>query len=269
VALVTGGGRGIGRAVALGLATAGSAVAVVARTMSELEKAANAITESGGVARALIVDVTDWSQVQRAVQVVERDLGPITLLVNNAGRPTAIGPVAEVDGKSWWRTIRTHLQGTFICTRTVLPRMLERGHGRVINVTGLAGTHPTPHASDYGAAKAAVMHFTESLAEELADTDLAAFSIGPGLVRTALTERVRTTPEGRRWLPNVAGWDDDAFVPASYTADLVVRLARGDADRLSGRFLNVRNDLDSLIGAADDIDAADALRLQLRPWPPE
>jgi NAD(P)-dependent dehydrogenase (short-subunit alcohol dehydrogenase family) len=113
------------------------------------------------------------------------------------------------------------------------------------------------------------MHFTESLAEELSGTDLVAFSVGPGLVRTALTERVRSTPEGQRWLPNVAAWDSDAFVPASRTADLVVRLARGDADRLSGRFLNVRDDLDALIAAADDIDAADALRVQLRPWPPE
>jgi NAD(P)-dependent dehydrogenase (short-subunit alcohol dehydrogenase family) len=269
VALVTGGGRGIGRAVALGLAEAGAAVALAARTIGELEKAAHAITESGGVARALIVDVTDWSGVQRAVQAVERDLGPITLLVNNAGRPSAIGPVALVDGKSWWQTIRTHLQGTFICTRTVLPRMLERGGGRLVNVTGIAGTHPTPNASDYGAAKAAVMHFTESVAAELAGTGLAVFSIGPGLVRTALTDELRTSPEGQRWLPNAARWDDDDFVPASRTADLVVRLARGDADPLSGRFLNVRDDLDALVAAADEIVAADGLRLQLKPWPPD
>ncbi|MGH9243029.1 MAG: SDR family NAD(P)-dependent oxidoreductase [Acidimicrobiales bacterium] len=269
VALVTGGGRGIGRSAAVALADAGAAVAVAARTATQLHRVAHRITDAGGVARALMVDVNDVGAVQRAVRSVERELGPITLLVNNAGNPTAVGPLSGVDPKSWWRTIETHLHGTFTCIRTVLPGMIDHNQGRIINVASLLGTRAAPFVSDVAVAKAAIIRLTECLAEELTTTAVTVFSIGPGLVRTEMIEDLQHRAEGRRWLPELQEFPDDAFIPPERPADLIVRLALGEADRLTGRFVTVRDDLDRLIEEADQIVRADALTLRLRPWPPE
>jgi NAD(P)-dependent dehydrogenase (short-subunit alcohol dehydrogenase family) len=236
VALVTGAGGGVGQAVAAALAGDGAAVAVAAESLTELRHTAHDITDAGGTARALVVDPTDPGAVHGAVRSIEADLGPITVLVTNVRNPTATAPVAEVDPRAWWRTVKTHFQGPFLCTRAVLPSMTRRGGGRIVNVTSTIPLEDAPVDSAVAAARAAVVVFTERVAREARDHGVVAFSVQPG--------------------------------GAERTAGLVVRLARGEAEALTGRCLDARQDLDALLAAAGDIAAGDALTLRLRAWSP-
>jgi 3-oxoacyl-[acyl-carrier protein] reductase len=219
-ALVTGGSRGVGRAIAESLAAAGAEVHTFSR--------------SDGV------DVTDREAVERGVA----GLGPLDLLVNNAGTLDAVGPVWEVDPDAWLRDLETTLVGAFNCSRAVLPGMIERGRGRIVNVSSGAATRPYPHGSGYSAAKAGLISFTQALAAETSEHGLAAFAITPGFVWTAMTERLRDSPEGRRWFPGFGSPDPNEPERAG---QLVVRLASGEADALSGQFIHVRDDLDELL----------------------
>jgi NAD(P)-dependent dehydrogenase (short-subunit alcohol dehydrogenase family) len=211
VALVTGAGRGLGRAMAEHLARAGAAVALAARSDAELATVAEAIRARGGRALVVPVDVTDADAVEWAVATVEQALGPITLLVNNAGHGGVPGPVWAVDAAQWWQTFEVNLRGAFLCTRAVLARLVARGGpdgggdgrvvGRVVNVSSRAGNAAIAHASAYATSKAALTRLTEIVAAEAAAHGVRAFAIEPGQVRTAMTEALMTGEAGRTWLP--------------------------------------------------------------------
>src|SRR5579864_8870532 len=147
VALVTGGSRGLGRAFAISLAGAGARVAVAARSASQLDETVNLILANGGEAAAVPADVTDKDAVREMVRRVEDHLGPVNLLVNNAGAATPFGPTWEVDGDRWWRTVETNLRGPFLCSSAVMPGMVSRRDGRIINVCSGAGTVSVPFMS--------------------------------------------------------------------------------------------------------------------------
>ena len=132
VAIVTGAGRGIGRAMARGLAKAGASVAVVARTQDQLDETVALIEGADGRAISVAADVTDQQAVERMVSAVEEQLGPVDLLVSNAGHPGEIGAMWETDPTVWWRCLEVNLRGPFLCARAVLPGMIARGHGRII-----------------------------------------------------------------------------------------------------------------------------------------
>jgi NAD(P)-dependent dehydrogenase (short-subunit alcohol dehydrogenase family) len=261
VALVTGASRGIGRATALVLGEAGFAVAVVARSDAALEETRLLVERSGATAVALVADVTNAEAVSRAVEAVERDVGPITILVNNAGSLRAIGPLWETDPGDWWSDVMTSLAGAYNCCRAIVPQMLARGEGRIVNVTSYAGTRPAPYQSGYGCAKAALNSLTESLAEELGDHGLNVFGVAAGFTRTELTGHLTTTAEGRRWLPNAGSGN---VVDAEQTAGLIALLASGTADELSGRLLHTLDDVDALLGAVDEIRDDDLYVPRLR-----
>ena len=261
VAVVTGGGRGVGRAIALRLARDGRPVAVLARSTDELAESVGLVEEAGGVALARPVDVTDGDAVAHAFREVEETLGAVELLVNNAGSAVALGPAWEVDPEVWWRDVETSLRGAFLCARAALPGMLERGRGRVINVSSYVAARPSPYLSAYAAAKAALLSFTEALAAECAAAGIAVFAATPGHVRTALIHHMLASEEGQRWLPDVR---DSRPVDVERAADLVSFLASGRADRLSGRFLHALDDVAGLAERAEEIVADDLYAVRLR-----
>jgi 3-oxoacyl-[acyl-carrier protein] reductase len=164
VALVTGAGRGIGRAMALALSQAGAAVAVCARSEDEVTAVAREIAARKGRGLAVRCDVLHRREVEDMVAQVEAALGPVDLLVNNAGRFGPIGPLAATDPDQWWQTLAVNLRGPLYCTRAVLPGMLSRGHGRIVNVSSGAGFAAIPMLSAYAVSKAALYRLSETLA---------------------------------------------------------------------------------------------------------
>jgi len=261
---VTGGGRGIGRATALALATAGASVGVVSRTELEIGEVAAEIQANGSKALAAVADVTVESQVDDAVRAVTAALGHIDVLVNNAGGGTAIGPVWEVDADKWWSSVEVNLRSVFLCSRAVLPGMIERNQGRIVNVSSGLALRPLPNGTPYSVAKAAAIRFTDSLALEVAPYGISVFAVSPGMVRTAMTDHLLNSEEGKKWLPQMQYVPENMWMPAEAGADLIVRIAAGEADALSGRYIHVSDDLAELVSRADEIRGSDSLTLRLR-----
>ncbi len=179
-ALVTGAGRGIGRAIALRLAAEGLAVAVAARSAAQVAETARA---AGPRALPLVLDVTDGAAVAVAVERVARALGPVDVLVNNAGVAES-APFAKTDPELWERHFRVNVTGPYLLTRAVLAGMLERRWGRVINVASLAGLVGSPYVTAYTASKHALVGFTRALATEVSGKGVTVNALCPGFTAT-------------------------------------------------------------------------------------
>jgi NAD(P)-dependent dehydrogenase (short-subunit alcohol dehydrogenase family) len=210
--------------------------------------------------------VIDPNAVARSVAVVEDTLGPISTLVNNAGTSLAIGPMWDVDPHDWWTDIETSLGGTFNLCRSVIPGMIARRRGRILNVSSYAGARAAPYQSGYGCAKAGMTSLTESLAASLSAHGVRVFAITPGFVHTELTRRIIESPEGRRWL-------SEAGARESLDLELFVRLAvtvaLGGADALNGRLLHALDDVNELLGRIDEIERDELYVPRLRRLPEE
>lgn len=203
VAAVTGAGRGIGRALALGLARAGARVMCLGRDPETLAATVAAIGQAGGAARALRCDVSRADEVEPVFARIAAEEGGVGLLFCNAGSFRAAGPLWQADPAAWWGDVTTNLYGTFLCLRAVLPGMIARGRGIVITMDGGGGAHgPLVGGSGYGASKAAVVRMTEGLARELEriGSPVLAFAMNPGFVRTDMTRAVVATEPGSLWL---------------------------------------------------------------------
>jgi 3-oxoacyl-[acyl-carrier protein] reductase len=241
VALVTGGGRGIGASIARELASAGMKVSVTGRSAEQVEAVA---AEIGGL--ALVGDVTKPDDVHRWVA----ETGEIDLLVANAGIGVWEEAAWEVDIDDWWRVLETNVLGVHLSCSAVIPGMLGRGRGRIV-ITGSGASYlPGATATAYSASKAAVCRYGEVLANRL-EGQVPVFVISPGLVRTEMTE-------GR--FPDDAPWTPPELAPR-----LVRVLASGRADALAGRYLHAEHDdVEELIGRADEVVANDLNAIRLR-----
>jgi 3-hydroxybutyrate dehydrogenase len=188
VALVTGGGRGIGRAIVLRLAKDGLRVAVGARTGEQVQEVADAARAVGATTLALALDVGDAASVAAAVERTVDELGPVDVLVNNAGVAES-APLARTDLELWERHLRVNVTGPYLLTRAVLPGMLERRWGRVINVASLAGLYGSPYVTAYTASKHALVGFTRALATEVAGKGVTVNALCPGFAATDMVWR--------------------------------------------------------------------------------
>ena len=186
VALVTGGGRGIGRAIALAFAREGAHVAVTARTAAELDAVAAEIRALGRKALAVSCDVGERAQVDQAVRRVAEGLGPVEILVNNAGIAVS-AKLLDTDDALWERHLRVNLTGAFLMTRAVLPAMLAARWGRVVNVASIAGRQGYPYVAAYTASKHGLLGLTRALAQEVVTAGVTVNAICPGYVATELT----------------------------------------------------------------------------------
>jgi NAD(P)-dependent dehydrogenase (short-subunit alcohol dehydrogenase family) len=255
-ALVTGGGRGIGQGIALGLAKAGHRVAITARTREQLEET---IALAGGDMIAVAADVADPRAAPEMVAEVERRLGPVDLLVNNAGAGGPFGNAWEADPDEWWRCLEVNLRGPYLCCRAVLPGMIARGSGRIVNVVSGAGCQAYPNMSAYVASKTALIRFSEQLALEAGPRGICVFAMRPGIVRTAMVEEARVA------LPYIQKMLDDGMeVTPKEVAELVLALASGRADALNGRVFSVREDLEAMVREAGRIQREELYLLRLR-----
>jgi NAD(P)-dependent dehydrogenase (short-subunit alcohol dehydrogenase family) len=180
VALVTGGGRGIGRAIALRLAADGLAVAVAARSRDQVDDTAHA---AGARALALTLDVTDAASIAAALERTTRELGPVDVLVNNAGVAES-AQFVKTEPDFWDRHFAVNVRGPYLLTRAVLPGMLERRWGRVINVASLAGLFGSPYVTAYTASKHALVGFTRALATEVSGKGVTVNALCPGFTAT-------------------------------------------------------------------------------------
>jgi len=268
VVVVTGAGRGIGRAIAIRAAAAGARVAAVSRSPAQLEETVQTISRSGGVAAAFAASVIDTASIVQAFEQIVRALGAVDVLVNNAGTIGPLGPFGETDGDQWWSAMEVNLRGAAICTRAVLPAMMDRRTGRIVNVSSGGAATAMTYLSSYIVAKTALVRLTECIAAEIRPYGLSAFAIGPGTVRTAMSERSLTSPEGRRWLPWFRRMFDDGLdVAVEVPAVLVTALASGRYDALSGRFLTVADDLEALLRETAAIDRQQLYALRVNRLP--
>jgi NAD(P)-dependent dehydrogenase (short-subunit alcohol dehydrogenase family) len=260
-AVVTGAGRGIGRGIALGLVRAGWDVALLGRTPGPLA----AVAEEARAARpgALVVvetaDVVDRTAVTAAVSRVEEAfarLGGIGLLVNNAGviERQEVDLVAD-DPDDVWRVIETNVRGPLLLSHAVLPGMLARGTGHVVNINSGSGHRPSPVYTGYGISKGALARLTTMIDRQYADRGVRVLDVAPGVVVTDMTQAMPLHDDRTEWTPVQA------------TVDLVDAFGSGRLDALSGRFVRAGTDTEATLTAATpQILAADARTLRLTPY---
>jgi NAD(P)-dependent dehydrogenase (short-subunit alcohol dehydrogenase family) len=275
VALITGGGRGIGAGVARAFAAEGARVFLVARTGAEVAAVARELGGAAGAAAGgsgadggssagyRAADVSDPEAVARAVAECQATLGPVDVLVNAAGVYGPIGPTWEVPMDEWSRAVEVNLMGTLHVCRAVIPGMVERGGGRIINFSGGGATAPLPRFSAYAATKAAVVRLTETLAEELAPHGVLVNAIAPGAIDTTLQDavleagdRAGELHDRMRRLRETGEGATPMEVPVSLAVFLASEASRG----LTGRLVSAPHD------GWQEWDEDRIAELMARPW---
>jgi 3-oxoacyl-[acyl-carrier protein] reductase len=240
-ALVSGAGSGIGRAIALELARNGARVACCGRRQDRLDETVQQIVSEEGIGLAVVADITDFAQVQNAVRSTREALGEIDILFNNAGSFQSIAGVHEADPELWWRDVEVNLRGSFLLIREVLPAMMARDSGVIINMDG---GRPVG-GSGYAAGKAGLMELTRVLNLELQSQNsrVLVYSAGPGLVRTEMTEMQAQSEAGRRWIPSTAeSFDSGKLRAPEDIARATIQLLRVANVKNSGRSFNPGTD---------------------------
>jgi 3-oxoacyl-[acyl-carrier protein] reductase len=220
-------------------------LALLARSEEGLESLRAELLADDPDSRVLVLpaDVTDEASVASAVAAAEAEFGGIDLLVNNAGvTEHRDAPLWEADSQDWWQVITTNVLGPMRFCQAVVPGMVRRGSGRIVNINSLRAVHALPTQTAYGVSKAALGKMTQALAAGLVGTGVLAFDYSPGRVKTDLTHQL-----------GMVNRPDSTWTSAEQAADGIVVIARGSLDPLAGRFLHAHDDFDQLAGLADDI----------------
>ena len=241
VSIITGGGSGIGKAIATAFAREGSHLVLASRTASELEATKR---EIGNLSAARVeifpADISQPKQVKGLVDFTLKKFATIDVLVNCAGIYGPIGLATDIDSEKWLQAIHINLYGTFLCIKAALPTMIENGKGKIINLSGGGATSPFPRFSAYAASKAAVVGLTGTLAEEVREYNIDINAIAPGAVNTRLLEQVLQAGEaaGKDFLAKSIKQKKEGGTSPEMTAELAVFLASSQSDGLTGRLIS-------------------------------
>ena len=266
VAIITGAGRGIGRAIALAYAKEGAKLVLASQTRDELEDTARQARSLGTVACVIPADVSDQAQVDEMVRQTLERFSTIDILVNNAGILGPFGPLLGNDVAEWTRAVQVNLIGTYLCCRAVLPVMLRQDHGKIINLSGSGGANANENLSAYGSTKAAVVRLTEIMSLELIDSNIQVNALGPGAIHTRMWEEMRDRAheigdaqryERGRQITSGGG------ASIEQAAELAVFLASAASASLSGRLIDAtRDDLSDLPQRVPEIMGSDTYTLR-------
>lgn len=245
IALVTGAGRGIGRATALGLARKGCRVAITARTESQLTAVAEEIEQGGGAALTIVADLADRGAPRRIVDGVIDKWGPIEILVNNAGIGSSANPqpLVEFDDDFWDRTMEVNVRAPYTLTKLVLPEMIRAGWGRIVNIASINARVAAMHGSAYAVSKHALAGLTKATALEMAPHGITANAVCPGLTATEMNDK-RLAYESRRLGKSIEQLETQASpmgrrMTPEEIASLAVYLASDGASGITGQLVNV------------------------------
>lgn len=246
VAIVTGASRGIGAAAAQALGAAGATVVLAARNAAQMETNAQQINAAGGKAFAMPCDVSDYAECQRLVQETASRFGPPDVLVNNAGVIEPISMVATADPREWARSIEINLIGAYYAIRAVLPGMLERGHGDIINVSSGAALRPLEGWSAYCSGKAGLAMLTRAIDLEHRAGGIRVFGFQPGTTDTDMQVTIRAS--GVNMISRIPR---EQLTPVAHPARAIVYLCTKEADDWAGKEFSLRDeDFQRRIGLA-------------------
>lgn len=270
VAVVTGASRGLGEAIARVLAREGASLVLAARTRDELEATAQRIREGipygGQRVLAMTADVSRPGDAERLLQTACDELGRLDALVCNAGVYGPMGPIEELDWSAWVRALEINLYGTVLCCRAAVAPMRRQGKGKIVTLSGGGATQPLPRLSAYAASKAAVVRFTETLAQELAGSGIDVNAVAPGALNTRLLDEVLAAgPErvGGDFFAHAVQQKEQGGVPLDRGAELVAYLASDASDGITGRLLSaVWDDWQHLADVRKQLEASDVYTLR-------
>jgi len=239
VAIITGGSRGIGKAVAKAFLQEGARVAIAARSKIEVENSVQDLKQAGEII-GIATDVSKEVDVKNLVEQTLRHYGSFDILVNAAGVQGPIGPLIEVDIQEWINNIHTNLIGTVLCCKAVLPIMIDKRRGKIINFSGGGATSPRPNFSAYACSKAAIVRFTETLAMEVKYFGIDVNAIAPGAVNTRMIREIvdAGNKAGEKELTEAIIISQKEGTSPELAAELAVFLASKNSDGLSGRLIS-------------------------------
>lgn len=266
IAIITGAGRGIGRAIAIAFAKEGAKVSLVARTVSELEETAQLIEEYGSTSLVIPTDVTQPSSVASMVQETVSQYGRVDILVNNAGVPGPIGALQNNKIDDWIKTIQVNVIGPYLCCKSVVPLMTNQGGGKIINLAGAGANNAWANLSAYCTSKAGVVRMTEVLALELENKNIQVNALGPGSIHTRMWEELRNGAEAAN-ATKIREIGDQVLSGGGASlenpAELAVFLASDDSGKLSGRLISaVTDDFNNIAAKIPEIMESEAFTLR-------
>ena len=265
--IVTGSGSGVGQAIAIECARQGANVTCCARRKNKIDETVAIIEKEGGKAIAVQTDITIQDQVEKMVAETVGKFGGIDVLINNAGSFQSLGGVWEVNPDEWWHDVTVNLRGPMLCCHAVLPHMMKRDEGIIININGGGSSSPLTGGSGYGCSKTGLMRLTDGIAAEMERTGSAvmAFGMGPSLVRTEMTEFQSESEQGRKWIPSTKECLDAGQVrPPEDCAKGIVELLRIACPELNGRIFNAVMDFDEVSRRTPEIKNDDLYVIRMR-----
>jgi len=242
IAIITGGSRGIGKAIAIAFAKEGAHLVLTSRTKSELELTKREIARIANVkVKIFPADVSNPKAVRDLTNFAIEKFHNIDILVNCAGIYGPIGLVTDIDNNKWLETVKINLYGTFLCMQAVLPTMMKNKSGKIVNLSGGGAVAPFPRFSAYSVSKTGVVRLTETLAEEVRGHNICINAIAPGAVNTRLLDEALAAGEaaGRDFLAKSIKQKQEGGVPPEKVAELVVFLASPESDGLTGRLISL------------------------------